>query len=67
MRSEGLRDFHCVLNTIPAIEIRGVRWAGNVALTGKGEVNTGFSSENILVRGHLEDGKHRMGNNIKMG
>ena len=37
MLSVGASCSHRLLNNIPAIEIRGVRWAGNAALTGEKE------------------------------
>ena len=32
-----------------------MRWAGNVTLTGRGEVHIGFWWGNLRERGHLED------------
>jgi len=32
-----------------------MRWAGHVALWGRGEVHTGFLWENLRERDHLED------------
>jgi len=36
-------------------KMKRMRWAGHVALMGRGEVNTGFWWGNLRERDHLED------------
>ena len=43
------------LNIVRVIKSRGMRWAGNVALWGRGEAYTGYWWRNLRERDHLED------------
>jgi hypothetical protein len=42
VRYEELNVMYSLLNIVRAIKLRRIRWAGRVALMGRGEFHTGF-------------------------
>ena len=55
LHHEELNDLYCSPNIVRVIKSRRMRWAGNVACIGGGEVYTGFWWGNLRERCHLGD------------
>ena len=55
LHNEEIKDLYSSSNILRVIKSRRMRWAGYVALTGKGKAYTGFWSGNLCVRDHLKD------------
>jgi len=53
--NEELNDLPSSPNIVRVPKLRRMRWAGNVARMGRGEVYTGFWWGNLRERDHLED------------
>jgi hypothetical protein len=52
---EELNDLYSSSSITWLIKLKRMRWAGDVALWGRGEVHTGFLWGNLRERDHLED------------
>jgi hypothetical protein len=55
LHNDDLPDLYSLLNTVRVIKSRRMRWAGNVACMGRGEVFTGFWLGGPKARDHWED------------
>jgi len=55
LHNEELNDLYPSPNGVQVIKSRRIRWAGNVACMGRGEVYTGLWWENLRDREQLED------------
>jgi len=55
LRNEELNDLYSTPNIVRVIKSIRLRWAGHVALCGRGEVYTGFWWGNLRERDNLED------------
>jgi hypothetical protein len=54
-QNEELNDLYSSSNITWLIKLKRMRWAGHVALWGRGEVHTGFWWENLREQDPLED------------
>ena len=66
LHNEELHDLYSSPNIVRVIKWRKMRWAGNVARMGRGEVYTGFWWDKLRERDHLEDPGVDLEDNIKM-
>jgi hypothetical protein len=55
LHNEELNDLYSSSNIVQVIKSRRMKWAGHVALWGRGEAYTRFWWGNLRVRDHLED------------
>jgi hypothetical protein len=55
LRNEELNDLYLSPNFIRVIKSRRMRWAGHVALRGRGDVRTGFWWGDLREGDHLKD------------
>jgi len=55
LHNEELNDLYCSPNIVRVINYRRMRWAGHVALTGRGEASTWFWWGNLKERDRLGD------------
>jgi hypothetical protein len=55
LHNEKLSDLYSSVDISRLIKLRRVRWAGHVALWGRGEVHKGFWWGNLRESDHLED------------
>jgi len=55
LHNEELNDLYCSTNIVRMIKSRRMRWAGHVALMGRGEACTGFWWGNLEEGDHLGD------------
>ena len=55
LHKEKLNDLYSSFSVVQVIISRRMRWAGHVALWGRGEAYTGFWCGNLRERDHLED------------
>ena len=53
LHNEELNDLYCSPSTVVVIKSRRMRWAGHVALMGRGEVYTVFWWGNLRERDHV--------------
>jgi hypothetical protein len=55
LHNDELHDLYSSPNIVRVIKSRRMRWAGHVALMGRGEVLTGFWLGGLKARDHWED------------
>ena len=66
LHNEELSDLYCLPNIVRVVKSRRMRWAGHVALMGRGELHTGFWWGNMRGKRPLGRPRNRWEDDIKM-